>query len=423
MKFLLTTISLLFWYIFYFFSSINSKWINIISSKKESIYYLDSFFDLKITSLVFFWLWALFFLYFSDFSRLKIWDNIKIDYRQIPSNIVKFCKNYLYYIWFILFYFALYFILKDFTFFQPSLFIFVLNLVIIILFFITNRFFIFKDFIKINTILFSLYYIFYYIYYSYLLINLFTPLDLLNQISVLSFFLLTIYNDKRLLNKDFADSSLIFYFFVYIFWFLYFYLKWFSQSSYLVSLIWFFLSFFIYNFLVKISFFSKNVITLKYLSIIFLYISSIFSIFFSIKYWVSFLILFILFYSFLFNFRIHNRYQNYISLFFSLSSIFFLFYYIFFKYFYIEKSIINLSLFLWLFLLISFLTILFTYFYKIRYFWDYYFYSIFSYIINIFTVSFFFYKSSFDFFTFWVILLFESMFIFLSYYRFKTIKV
>lgn len=422
MRFLLFSISLIFWSIFYFFSSINSKWLNIIFSKKDNFYYLNSFFELKTTSLVFIILWLIFFIYFSSFSSLKIKENIKIDYRKIPSNIVNFCRNYLYYIWFILFYFSLYFILKDFSFFKPNIFVFILNFIIIILFFITNKFFIFKDFIKINTILFSIYYIFYYFFYSYLGINLFSFLDLINQLSIILFFLLTIYNDKVLLNKDFADSSLIFYFFIYIFWFLYFYLKGLSHSSYIISLLSFFLSFYLHHFLVKINFFSNNIITLKYLSVLFSYISSISWIIYSLKYESSIVILIIIFYSFLFNFFIHNKHQNYISLLFSLFNLTFLFYYIFFKYFYISKSMESLNLFLLIFLCLSMFMVLFTYFYKIKYFWDYYFYNMFSYIINIFSLFFFFYKSNFDFFVFWVILMFESIFVFLSYYRFKTIK-
>jgi hypothetical protein len=418
MKYIIFFVSVIFSSIFYFFSNINSPLIKWFSVSKENFYHFNSFFDLKILSIIFFIIWILGFIYFSDLWKLKLKKKIEFDYKKIPLYFIKFFKNYIYYIWIIFFYSAIYFILKDFYFFKFNLLIFVLNLLIIILFFLKNKFFIFKDFIKINTIIFSLFYIWLYWYYSYLWLSKFGILDLFNQVFLIFFFLLTIYNDKILLKKEFADSNLIFYFFIYIFFFIYFYFKWFSNSFKMVSYIWFSLSIFLYYFLVKIKFFSKNIFTLKYLSVIFIYISTLSSIFYMIRYEISIPILGIIIYSFLFNFIIHDKYQNYISLFFSILSLAFTIYYIYFRFF----SDKNLVIFVILSLIFSFFIVFFTYFYKIKYYLDYYFLHVFAYIINIWSLFYFFFKTSFDFFTFWVILLIESIFIFLSYYKFKTIK-
>jgi hypothetical protein len=418
MKYILSFVTFIFSSIFYFFSVINTSSNKWEALDKGKFYNLETLWDLKILSIVFLAIWVFFLFYFSDFSNLKPKETKKFDFKQIPKYTVSFFKNYVYYIWIILFYTAIFFILKDFSFFKSDVFIFILNLLIIFLFFLNNKFFIFKDFIKINTIIFSLFYIWFYIYFSYLWINKFSLLDLFNQVSIICFFLLTIYNDKILLKKDYADTPLIFYFFVYIFWFLYFYLKWLWLGFSMISYIWFFLSVFIYYFLVKIPFFSKNIFTLKVLSILFLYVSTISSIIFNLKIGVSIPMLFIILYSFVFNFIVHDRYGNYISLFFSISSLAFFIFYTYFEFFHNN----NLLVFLIVSMFLSFFIILFTYFYKIKYYTDYYFLHIYSYIINIICVLYFFFQSSFDFFTFWIILLLESIFVFLSYYRFKTIK-
>ena len=131
-------------------------------------------------------------------------------------------------------------------------------------------------------------------------------------------------------------------------------------------------------------------------------------IFLIIAYWVAF------------NLDVHNKYQNYISLCFSFLGSFFLIYFLFFRYFYVGeyKNFILLSLFL----LLAFGVLVYTYMKTLKNTPDYYFFHIFSYLINIFWVISFFVLSDFHILYLWIILLLESIFIFMSYYKLNSLK-
>ena len=159
---------------------------------------------------------------------------------------------------------------------------------------------------------------------------------------------------------------------------------------------------------------------LKTLSLIFLYIASFSGMFFLFQEAFSFIVYICLLFSGTFNYLIHRHYQNYISFSISFWVLFFLFSYSFFEVFYTGEQknfllIIN-------FFLVSFSMLLYTYFFKLKYLYDYFFVHIFAYIVNLFWVFSFLYFVGFDILYLWVILLLESIFVFLSYYKLNSLQ-
>ena len=181
------------------------------------------------------------------------------------------------------------------------------------------------------------------------------------------------------------------------------------------SFLWFLFSSILFYFIVKMDFFKNNKKILKSIWLIFLYISSLAWIVYLFKNEINYFVLLILLYSTAFNFKIHLKYQNYISLFFTVLPGVFIIYYLYFQYFYVwyqkEETFITFSLF------ISLMFVLFTYFKTLKYSFDYYFFHIIWYLINIISIVYFFYVNGFDIFNFWVILLFDSFYVFLSVYK------
>jgi hypothetical protein len=132
------------------------------------------------------------------------------------------------------------------------------------------------------------------------------------------------------------------------------------------------------------------------------------------------LIIIILIYSVFFNYYIHKKFQNYISLFFSVLTFIFLLNYFLIK---------NLSLFWWdliktqliLNFTISFFLVIFTYLYKQKYIFDYFFLHICAYLVNFMSIIYYFIYWDFEILNLWIILLLDSILIFLSYFKLKKI--
>ena len=220
MAFLLWLVSFFFCFIFFSFFNLEKNegsalWDDISLYKFESLSW-----NLIVETLLFFTVWLFLFFYFfnsgiwkSDFQKDWFWFNKDIFKKWLSL----FFKKYLYYIGFIFFYFWVYFIFESMEIGDFWHFIFFVNLLIGVLFFIIKKLFIFRDFIKINTILFSFYYIFSYIYFFFTGDEVFSWIDFLNSFLVLLFFIISIYFDKKILGKQFGDTALVSYFFVYSF--------------------------------------------------------------------------------------------------------------------------------------------------------------------------------------------------------------
>ena len=420
MGILLFFVSIIFSFLFYNFYLISNGG-SLFSSTWLVSYDLQSFFwNIAIESSVFLVLGIVFLYSFSSFRAIWV-KKTSISWWDVRTVSQVFFKDYLYYIWFLLFYAAIYLIFKNFDIINFGFFVLFINIIILSLFLVTNKFFIFKDFIKINTIIFSLAYIWSYIYIFFTGNNFFTFVDLLNSIFILTFFVLSISGDKYILRNTDSDKGLLIYLFIYGFLFVSFYLHYFLPNiSFIFSLTGFFFFLLIFSFVIKIPFFQNNRKLLKYLGLIFLYLSCLFAIVFSIRHGMNIFIFLIIAYWVAFNLDVHNKYQNYISLCFSFLGSFFLIYFLFFRYFYVGeyKNFILLSLFL----LLAFGILVYTYVKTLKNTPDYYFFHIFSYLINIFWVISFFVLSDFHILYLWIILLLESIFIFMSYYKLNSLK-
>ena len=424
MAFLFLIVCLVFSFIFYIFSRLED-W-EAIFSWSPSFYNLDSLsWNLIIETLVFFIIWLYLFFAFSKFSSWTEKNEEKIsgfNLEILKKYSSTFFQKYLYYIGFVFFYIWIYFVFRGINITDFWYFIFFVNLLIALLFFITKKLFIFRDFIKINTILFSLYYIFSYVYFFLTNDTPFSQIDLLNSFLIFFFFIISIYFDKKILKKEVSDTWLISYFFLYGFLFSSFYFyQAFPNTSFIFSVNLFFLSMFIFHFITKLSFFTNSNLVLKYIWLIFNYFSIVFAIYFTLNYSLNLIIFFVLIYSIWFNFSVHRSFENYICLFFSSWTLVFIIYYLFFNYIslYDIKEIVFLSLSI----SFSFCIILISYISKLKYFYENYFYHVFSYLLNFISVVYFFFTAWFDIFVFWVILIFESIFVFLSYYKLKNIKI
>lgn len=416
MNFLLFFVSAIFSLIFYIFYLASVGW-TFFWYIFESRLSLDLFsWNLLIETTVFLLIAIFLFLWFTSFEKKEKKES-KLDLSILSKWIEKFFKQYLYYIWFLLFYLSIYFILKSYNFDNFSVFILFVNIIIFVLFFSSKKFFVFRDFIKSNTILFSLYYIFFYLYSIFSNQKNFAFLDFINWFLIFSFFLLNFYNDRKILQADKSDKSLVFYFFIYNFLFLsYYFINIFWNSLFWVVVVWAFLSLFIYFYIVKLPFFKNNIVLLRSVSFIFLYISTIFWVIYTIKNGVDLFVIMILLYSIIFNFKVHYRFENYISLLISLLSFVFLIYYFYFNYLSdFDDGFLFLVISLW----ISIEMVVLTYFYRFKYFFDNHFIHSVAYLINIISLIYYFVKFEFDFFIMWIILLFESIFVFLSFYKLR----
>ncbi len=414
MNILLFLISIIFWSIFYLFYLI-SDWSNI--------YFNSLSWNLLIESVSFILIWFFAFIWFSNFNIEKKENNkdkIKLDFSYFVKIIQIFFKKYLYYLWLILAYSSIYFILKYYWYSNFSYFILILNLIVLILFLTKKNFLLFRDFIKINTIIFSLYYIIVFILTFFDKNLILSKLDIINTILILVFFWLTLYNDKVLKNKK-SDLELVSNLYVYIYLYLIYYIK-LKLNIFSISLLCSstFLVTFIYFLVTKIKFFNNSKIILNIISIIISYISIIIS--FYILYNQKYIILWVIniVYLSFFNYFIHYRYQNYVSLFFSIFWFIFLIFYFYFNYLFKQDSGF---MFLWLWFFLAWEFIIYTYFYDLKYKTDYYFLYIISYLISFFVIVYYFYAFSFDLLTLGIILLLSSFIALGSYFKLKKINI
>lgn len=442
MNLLIFLVSVFYYLIFFFFYLVsynkNLFWYNF----SWNVHFDSLSWNLIFEAIFFVILGTIFYLFFSDFSFKKSekndfkeafrewkiltkFDNY-VDKVKIYNFLSVFFKNYLYYIWFVFIYLSIYFIYKSYSVESFSYIIFLLNLVVLVWFFISNKFFIFRDFIKINVILFSIYYFVFYLTSFFEHSILFPFIDIINSIFVLISFLLVFYNDSEILNYKKLDNSLLIYFFIFIFTFLSF--SFYSilntnlfeiNTSFILSIISFILSVLVYFLFLKIKFFVNNKVILRIISFLFWYLSSIIMMIYFIKYSFNIVLFLIMIYFIIFNFNIHNKYENYISFFFSNLILVFLIYFSYHKLFY---SFDDGIIFLILSLVLSLEGIVLTYFYDFKYDLDYYFFHIFSYLVNFISIVFYLIVFKIDLFTLWIIFFIESIYIFLSYYRLKKIN-
>ncbi len=417
MAFLLLVVSL--------FTSVSFYALWFLSWPQQSLgsfFWVNSF---SILSLLFFVFGCIWFVYFYIFlwskSDKEEKNSVAFDYKQAQEALLKFFRNNLYYVGFIFLYLALYFIIGPSVWYDFWYFIFIISFIILILFFVSEKFSLFRDLIKINTILFSLYYII-----SYLIIfitgnDFFGLLDLLNQIFIIAFFVLNIYNDKTLLKNKINDTALISYGFTYLLLFCVFYIS-LGWLSTLLSFVFIgtILSFVLKNFISEFSFFQWNAAVLKILSLIFWYIALFSAMFYFMLYGFHLFAFVFAAYLIIDNIIIHNNYQNYSSFSISLVALLFFYAYLYFSKLYLYE--IDGYIFLLYGYMLYFWAIILWYIQTFKYKTDYYFIYSFFYGFSIVSMLYFLFSFSFELFDFWVMLLLQSILTFMVYYKFNTLS-
>ncbi len=443
MRYLFFLLSILYSFIFYVFYTFSHKkdifWNpleipqNIVNlSLRDSIIFstsdtiiLQSLFWNLLFEIIIFGIISLFlFFYFSSWGNSEdgekkektfVWNIFSFQ------NVVFFLRKFSYYIGFVLFYLSLYLISLSFEFLNFSLFILLVNILIFIFYFSSQFSEISRNFLRINSVIFSL---FYGVNYFFIILsdnNYFNYIDLLNGFLILWIFPILLYYEKNLLKKENFDHSLLIHFSLYIFSFILFYfyyylfhqnlLFWMSVISTLLWIIWF-------EYLPKIKLFERDKIMLRYIGIIFTYMGIILWIIYQF-FWFSLFLFCTLLLQAGYNIFIHKKYTNYISLF---LGIFVSLYLIFYAIIYFQVIDYRSIYFLIFNIVLSLSGIIFTYFYSLSRNLDNYIIHIFCHLVNVFGIILFFIFNNFEILYIWILLLLESIYFFLSYYKLNPNK-
>jgi hypothetical protein len=439
MRYLFFLISFLYsaiFFLFYKFIKLNENVMNL-SLKDSLIYWSKSpiiiqsiFWNLLIESIIFLVIWILLFFYFTALkNKHEHFEEDEEEHFSFSSifsfkNILYFLKKFSYYIWFLLFYVSLYLMSKWFDFIEFSTFIMLLNVIIYVYFFASKYSKLSLDFLKVNSVLFSLTYIFAYFYLILTRENLFWIFDFINSFLIIFSFWLFLYYDKLLEKKKKFDEwmllNLSFYiFFVFLFYFYHYIFKenllyWLSFLTTVFWIVWF-------EALPRIDILKWNKLILKYFWIFFSYFWILFSLIYLIVFGFSYLIFIVLFAQIIYNIFIHKKYINFISFWIWIFLIIFLIYYLIL---YFEVFSINTLYFLLFSIVFSFTWIVSTYYLKLKYMLENYVIHIFSYIANLISILIFliFNYQNFAIFYIGLLLLTESFFFFLSYNKLNTKK-
>ena len=143
-------------------------------------------------------------------------------------------------------------------------------------------------------------------------------------------------NNEKIKKRDFIKKNATFLTYSSFYISFYILLYSFSFDLYYFSIISFIISFIIYYILLKISIFNTPQSIrkhLKYLSLLFLYFSSIFWAIYIFLNGTNYIIFWILFYSIIFNVIFFKNFKNYISLLFSILILIYIFYILYFELF------------------------------------------------------------------------------------------
>lgn len=437
MRYLFFLLSILYSFIFYLFYAFSHKkdlfWNDldfdkeivtlslrdsIIFSNTDTLIIQSFFWNLFIEMLFFLFLAFFLFFYFAPFEEPeKKWEKASLFLKIFSKeNIILFYQKSSYYIGFILFYLSLYLISLGLDGIDFSYFILSVHIIIFWYFLVSKFSHISRIFLRINSIIFSLFYLLSYLFVIFTGENIFSAIDFINGFLVLLIFPVLLYYERNFSQKKLFDNSLLIHFSLYIFGFLLFYfyiyifkenlLFWISLISIALGMIWF-------EVLPKNTLFQKEELILKYIGINFSY----FGIFTGMLYFFfgfSWILYLVLIWQIAYHFYIHHKYSNYISvIFWLLVGVFIFFYSI------VHFEIISMKslVFILFTLFVSLVGILVTYLYEFKHDIDNYIVHIFSHIINIFWVICFLIFQPFQVLYIWILLLFESIYFFTSYHK------
>lgn len=418
-------------YIFLFIWAIYSS-IFLFFYKSWNTYFSSFSFSLLLEIVIY--LFAGFILFFSFLNintKKKSSNNsntkelIKPNFVLDKKQIIQIIQKFSYYIWFLLFYISLFIFAKFNGFYEIdfSYFIIIINILIIIFFFLSNKNNLSFDFLKINTHIFSFFYIIILFWIFITWNNNLWIIDFINNLLIIISFIFSLYFNK---NKQIYEGINLSYFSLYTFIILIFYINfyllsyfWMSDLLFSIWTISVIFSYFIFEYFPKFKIFAKNIILFRLLGIVFLYFWIFLEILYLLLNPLSIVVVTTLIFSIFFNYYIHKKLENYLSFIIAISSFLFIFYYLLFNsfwfYFYTEILFFIISF------ILSFWFIGLVYKYKFKYIYDYYILIFASYFVNILS-SIIFIINNFDVLSFATILFLDSIYFFASYYKMKEVK-
>lgn len=418
MKFLLFLLGIVFFFIFYLFSLISGiDWFFI-----SNLFWIANIYIAASICIITF-----LFLSQISFNNWKEDDRYQEDFKKqyIPSIqemrsfIADIFSYYIYYIACGLFYWALYIILKSFYSEAnlPLLFI-VLNSVVIALYFIEHKFKVFQDFIRVNLVLISLYYILIHSKYLLWFWYEFSLIDFINIVWVFFLFWILLYSKRswkyfQILSHYFIAFSFLEVATLY-------------QISFsgeilslwiIASVLWWW--FLVFTSIIKnFTHFSKGII--RFWGVIFLSIFTIVSLFhiWNEDGYSLILIPLLCISSYLF-YKFHVSFQNYEAL--TMWAFWFIWALYGLYSILLGESFEKGYLFIFCFFLSAGI-LFFEWIYKKYPLYDIYFFHSLSLLVNLLWVFYFFYFRDFSILSLWFLLLGESIYLFFSYYTISNAK-
>jgi len=433
--FLLTILYSFIYYIFYSFSNkrdifgwdldtqaeiINLSLRDPIQLSTEEVIVIQSFFGNLIYEIVFFLLVSIFFyIYFSSVDTKKKEPNFLVKMCTL-ENIKIFWKSFSYYIGFILFYISLYLITTGIG-IHFQVFMLLINLLVLLFYFLSRFSEISRKFLRINSILFSAFYIYSYFYILFTGENTFSWIDFLNGFFLLWIFPLLIFYDKKILKKEIFDPILVLhmtmYFFSWSIFYAYHYILhenlifWMSVESSILGILYFYL-------FPQVSIFQKSGSVFSSLGFCLMQVGIFFWVIFQF-FQFSWIILWVFCLQLLINTLVYWKQKTVFSLFCSIFITLYLFITLFLKYFSLEYTSTFFSLvLLWGALFFVLIPYIFTHIPKrevqILY--------IFSHIINLGWFFLFLFYNATSIVFLGMLLLWESLFFFLSSYKLSLLS-
>lgn len=417
MKFLLFFLWIVFFFIFFLFSQ--------ISHPSESLFgnlFLEANFYIVCAFLIIFLTWksekTLYRKSGNNFEDEEV-RGMAISKKELLDFIKSFFWKYIYYIAIFLFYIAFWLFLEasiwGVTFSQMF---FYSNIFVLWIYFIENRFELFQDLLRVNTICISLFYIILQILFVTWYYQIFTWHDIWNifLLYILFFFFLRLSRVYKHL------PTLYSYFFIFLF----FTLTCSIELAFGGAFIWAG----IISFLMSVIFFSKTLSISKYLNIdvdttrtwglVYCYIFVLFWWYIVVTqhlFTPIFILLLSISYFFLISF--HKEFRSYISLFMWLISVFLTIYGV---YLYITPTIYENPFMYVIFFLLSLLYILLWNFYTYKYGLEKYFFHGFSILVNLAWIIFFLFSQEVSILKLSILFWWESLYFFFSYYILNRVK-
>ncbi len=411
MKFLLFLLGVSFFFIFFLFSQ---------NTEIKGSFFPNLYFEAHVYIL--FSLLCISFLFLSPLKKEKklphtFFSTLSLSRKDIFTSLKIFFERYVYYIAVSLFYSSLFLLFQLFLWEIdiPRIFLF-FNILVVILYFLEDKFVVFQDFLRVNTAIISLYYIIFHILYLWGYSLTFSIIDGVNIVLLaLVFYLIFVSQRGKNYKEAFQSYTISFLFLEYCVVMKYIFQDFFlplTFGSFLAAI----------SFLVFTNIFQQYLhISLRLLRIWGLIFSYLFlSSCFKELFWESNIHLLLAFWSGIIGsilYFFHKSFQNYISLAWSTvaSGLSFFFFYQVLLSEATEKAYIYLFFFFlsWVFLIFDSIS-------QKKQNYDTYFFHIISLIVNLFWVLSFFFLKDISILSIALLLAGESVYSFFSYYSLHT---